>query len=453
MTLLQPLSLVIGLVMVAGLVVAAWQSRREGDPKAAERLLLAVLVLPTPWLVAGLVTAEWAPWTVLFMLTFSFLALFVLLLPLGNPQSSQVQYGPTQLDERDTMFSRAELETDSDRYRAHYHRRPEHQLIDDQWRAKPGLLSPDSHYFDPLQFSASEASFQTVGALHGLVDGESADEQVKVDPVAAVHFLKGWAHKLGAVDVGITALKPEHCYSVGGRGDRYDQPVACDHPWALALTVEMDKDALDVGPAGPVVMESAQQYLNSGAIAVQLAVAIRHLGWKARAHIDGNYQLCCPLVARDAGLGEIGRMGLLMTPRLGPRVRIAVVTCDLPLVADVRRPDDTIHDFCLLCEKCADVCPGDAILRGRPGTVDGVERWQIDQAACFSVWCDTGTDCGRCMRSCPYSHPDTWLHRPIRWAIGRSHLARRVALVADDLIYGRRPPARTVSGWWIGQNN
>ncbi|MFQ6103859.1 MAG: hypothetical protein ACE5OP_06150 [Candidatus Glassbacteria bacterium] len=52
---------------------------------------------------------------------------------------------------------------------------------------------------------------------------------------------------------------------------------------------------------------------------------IRNLGYPARTHIDGNYRVVCPLVARDAGIGEIGRMGLLMTPRLGPRVRIAVV--------------------------------------------------------------------------------------------------------------------------------
>ena len=76
----------------------------------------------------------------------------------------------------------------------------------------------------------------------------------------------------------------------------------------------MDKQALDHAPHGPVVMESAQQYLSAAAIAVQAAAFIRRLGWPAEAHIDGNYQVICPLVARDAGLGEIGRMGLLMTP-------------------------------------------------------------------------------------------------------------------------------------------
>ena len=81
-------------------------------------------------------------------------------------------------------------------------------------------------------------------------------------------------------------------------------------------------------------MESARRYLDSGAIAVQLALFLKGIGYRARAHIDGNYRVVCPLVARDAGLGEIGRMGILMTPALGPRVRIAVVTTDFPLVPD-----------------------------------------------------------------------------------------------------------------------
>lgn len=70
---------------------------------------------------------------------------------------------------------------------------------------------------------------------------------------------------------------------------------------------------------------------------MQLAEFMRSIGYPARAHIDGSYRVVCPLVARDAGLGEIGRMGLLMTPELGPRVRIAVVTTDLPLVPDGTR--------------------------------------------------------------------------------------------------------------------
>ena len=73
---------------------------------------------------------------------------------------------------------------------------------------------------------------------------------------------------------------------------------------------------VSAAPSASIVMESGQQYLGSGIIALQVAAFIRNLGFEARAHIDGNYEVVCPLVARDAGLGEIGRMGLLMTPKL-----------------------------------------------------------------------------------------------------------------------------------------
>jgi len=60
----------------------------------------------------------------------------------------------------------------------------------------------------------------------------------------------------------------------------------------------MDYDALKTGPNAPAVMESAQQYLAAGAIGIQLAEFIRKLGHPARAHIDGNYEVVCPLVAK-----------------------------------------------------------------------------------------------------------------------------------------------------------
>ncbi len=447
MSILPNIFVAMGILVGATSLVAAWQIRREGDDRAAGRMLGLAPWLTAPWLVAGLVAAPWATWLGVVLLTALGILLLLVLPPWGRSAPAPDPGGPACLDERDTMFSRAEISPGSDRFDAYYDRRPASREPDDAWRERPGLLSPDAALHDPIQFGAAEATFETVTALHPLVEGEPAAERRELDPAAASRFLTHWARKLGARDARVTELRPHHCYTVGGRGDRYDEPVDLDHGWALALTVEMDKEAVDHAPAGPVVMESAQQYLASGAIAVQLAILIRRLGWRARAHIDGNYQVCCPLVARDAGLGEIGRMGLLMTPDLGPRVRLAVVTCDLPLAASARRGDATVADFCRLCEKCADVCPSAAIPRGEAVEVDGVRRWQIDQVACFGLWCEVGTDCARCVQSCPYSHSDSWLHRPVRWLIGRSRPARWLALRADDLVYGRRPASREVADW------
>jgi reductive dehalogenase len=233
----------------------------------------------------------------------------------------------------------------------------------------------------------------------------------------------------------------------------YGQPVKLDHRFAIALTVEMDKQMVDTAPHGPTVMESAQQYLNSGAIAVQIAGLIRNLGYPARAHIDGNYRVVCPLVARDAGLGEIGRMGLLMTPQLGPRVRISVVTTDLPLVPSDRHRDATMIDFCKHCKKCAEVCPSRAIPFEDRSEINGVVRWQINQEDCFTYWCAVGTDCARCVKVCPYSHPDNLMHNLVRGGVRRSAHFRRLAITLDNFFYGAKPRPLDTPGWMSGNDH
>jgi ferredoxin len=154
------------------------------------------------------------------------------------------------------------------------------------------------------------------------------------------------------------------------------------------------------------------------------------------------------MVARDAGLGELGRMGLLMTPRLGPRVRIAVVTTDMPLGTDSPAPAPTTIDFCIQCKKCAESCPSRAIPFEAPEEDEnGVLRWRIDSEACFTLWARLGTDCARCMAVCPYSHPDTAMHALVRWGIRNNSLFRKGAVWLDDLLYGRCPPPKEELEW------
>jgi reductive dehalogenase len=224
-----------------------------------------------------------------------------------------------------------------------------------------------------------------------------------------------------------------------GRGSgKWGEEIRLDHRWAIAFTVEMDYHAMRSAPEAPVVAESARQYVESAKIAIQIGSLIRRLGYPARAHIDGNYRVIAPLVARDAGLGEFGRIGILMTPDLGPRVRLGVVTTDLPLIPDTHADDRSVVDFCTVCKKCADNCPSQSIPFEDRTRIDGGWRWAIDPDSCFRYWNAVGTDCGVCMTVCPYSHPDNVAHDSVRWAIRRSGAARRAALWMDDLFYGRR---------------
>jgi ferredoxin len=436
-----------GVLMLLVLIGAAIVSWRENEPVAAVRLGLAAIVLPTPFFVVGLGSASWGSSPALVLLLLAGLMLIVTLVPFGRGTVFADDIPRGRIDERDIMFSRAAMKPGSLRFEEYYRSRPENRAPDDLFRSKPGLLAEGSTAYDPFLFSAADASFFTIERMRPFVDGDVASTRVESSPTAMSEFLKRWGQKLGAVAVGITELRDYHLYSVVGRGDDYGKPVEISHKYAIALTVEMDKRTLDSAPLGPAVMESAQQYVASGTIAVQLAAFIRRLGYPARAHIDGNYRVVCPLVARDAGLGELGRMGLLMTPNLGPRVRLGVVTTDLPLVTDRRTRDATTIDFCERCKKCADVCPSGAISSDTRKTVDGVKRWQIDSEACFTLWCQVGTDCARCVKVCPYSHPDNMMHNLVRRGVRHSALIRQSAVMMDDWLYGRRPTPADLLDW------
>ena len=74
-------------------------------------------------------------------------------------------------------------------------------------------------------------------------------------------------------------------------------------------------------------------------------------------------------------------------------------------------------------------------------------KLDLTQESSFTYWCEAGTDCGRCMITCPYAHPDTPVHRMVRTAIRHSPVVRRLATPLDDLAYGVRPQPRPLPDW------
>ncbi len=424
-------------------------SLKEGEKRAAAITAILTIIITGFFTLAGFLPAFFQIFILFFTAGIVVLGIVLFLLP-GKPVGRLRDVLSKRFDERDIMFARARLQPGSANYKSYYSLRPENKSSDNLFRAQPGLLSPNARHADPVIFAMPNASFALTEAMHVMVDGDPASEIVSLpENPSRTELVKRLAGYFGALDVGVTRLKPEQIYSHIGRGSgEYGSPITLNHKFAIAFTVEMDYEIIGSAPLAPVVMESARQYVEAGRIAAQLAQTIRNWGFSARAHIDGDYQVICPLVARDAGLGEIGRMGLLMTPRLGPRVRIAVVTTDLELIPDEDAPDESMIDFCTICGKCAENCPPKAISFDDRVEIDGAFRWKINSDLCFRYWTAIGTDCGRCMNVCPYSHPDTFYHNLVRWGNQRSWLFRRAALRMDDFFYGKHPKPREFRMNW-----
>ncbi len=365
--------------------------------------------------------------------------IFSFLLPLPPAKDICDTIPSKRIDERNTMFSRNELKEGSLRFKEYYDKNPDKKAWDELFRKEPGLLKNGTRYYHKEAFAIAENNFDRVELLYDRIVGSVENSPMEVDTKNISHSIKKMASDLGALDVGITLTKEYHFYSHKGRREEYNNEIIPKHSYAIAFTVEMDAEMVGAAPQASITVESSKQYLNAGTIAVNLAEKIRDMGYDARAHIDGNYQVVCPLVARDAGLGEIGRMGILMTPDYGPRIRIGVVTTDLELEPDDYKKDHAMLEFCKWCKKCAESCPGQSISHNDPELIDGLKRWQTNQEFCFTFWCKAGTDCGRCMAVCPYSHPNHSWHKLIRFGIKKSKVFRYLAVYMDDFFYGRKP--------------
>jgi ferredoxin len=443
----QVILIVLSLGVFLGLGGFALVSQREGERRAVRMSALIALAGGLAFSLAAFLP-ETTRLVLLAIVTLaSMLAVIGFYLP-GDKVDMSHDVPLQRVDERDIMFARARLKPGSPQYRSYYALRPENEAKDNLTRRKPGLLSPEAELANPYLFAAPQGSFTLTEAMNAAVDGEVSTIQRGLPASQMTAYIKNLARYFGALDVGVTELKPYHIYSHIGRGSgEYGAPIELDHRYAIAFTVEMAFDMIGPNPRPVGVMESARQYVEAGRVAIQLAAAIRSLGYPARAHMDGDYRVICPLVGRDAGLGEIGRMGLLMTPHQGPRVRINVVSTDLPLISDQPTRNAAVIEFCTLCEKCAANCPVHAIPFGERQEIDSALRWRINADTCFRYWNVVGTDCGRCMTVCPYSHADNLYHNLVRWGIARSGAFRRLALGLDDLFYGKKPAPRAAPAW------
>ena len=390
----------------------------------------------------------WIKFAILLLMLLTALVVGISLILPEQIRHAAVVKPSKRFDERDIMFARARLELGSSNFNAYYDMKPENLAADELTRTKPGLFSNQSLFANPPLFAAADASFFLTENLSDAVDGPINPIRQTFTTNCITEFIKELTLYYGALSVGIAKLQPYHVYSNIGRGSgEYGAPLEVEHEFAIAFTVEMDHGIVGTYPLPQGSMETAKQYVEAARTAVQLAAFIRNIGYPARAHIDGNYRVIAPLVARDANLGEIGRMGLLMTPKQGPRVRIGVVTTNLELNPDEYLPDQSLIDFCNLCKKCAENCPSNSIMYDRKTLIDGVKRWQINSDTCFRYWNVAGTDCGVCVRTCPYSHPDNIFHNAIRLAIRKGKIYRILIYQIDKLFYGKHPSKRPAPEW------
>ena len=269
------------------------------------------------------------------------------------------------------------------------------------------------------------------------------------NPAAMSRIVKQTAAWIGADRVGIARLNPLWIYTHWGMqnvhysgaaqaGDPIEIPP--EYQTVIVMIHRMDYDVILRSPA--VEHETDIGYSKAAWCAASLATFITELGYKA---IPACNELGISIaMAVDAGLGEMGRNGQLITRDFGASVRISKVFTNLPLVPD--RPVDLgVQGFCEQCALCAKHCPSRSIPAGertdQPNnehTSPGMLKWPVHAMKCLDWWVKNGAHCSICIRVCPWTKPNNLLHRLVR-PIAERNIATPLLVKIDQMLgYGRQ---------------
>jgi len=209
----------------------------------------------------------------------------------------------------------------------------------------------------------------------------------------------------GAAMVGVTRVNPLWLYA--DRGDGTPPPLPEGLTTAVVMGIEMDYDGVATSPALPAAAATAKGYSQMAFAATCVARYLLELGF--RAIPSGNDTALSIPLAIDAGLGECGRHGMLITPDHGPRVRLCKVFTDAALLPD-RPAAFGFQTTCQQCRQCVTACPVGAIPDGEmteTGPSDsnnsGVLKWHVNPEKCLAFWQVNGACCANCLNACPYN--------------------------------------------------
>ena len=407
----------------------------------------------------------------LFILSISFIAgiLGIFLCVRQTPVNQRALKGTKGLivgevkrfDERMHVFARNRtLKPGSEQYEAFYKENPEFETGDAARREKGGPMGHPGRVDRPHagpNVAATLASLSLCLWLSSLdkvkpqPHPECKGKKVEMSPEEATIRVKGFAKSRGAVLVGVTEINPLWVFSHKGEifhenWEDWGRSLETKHKYAIVFAEEMDFEMIGSAPHTPTVMESMGAYAQGAFIAAQLANFVVNMGYSATADQLRYYEELLVPLAVDAGLGETGRLGYLLTQKYGPRIRLSAVTTDLPLVPD-KPVDIGVEHFCKICKKCAVCCPSNSIPMDDLKEVNGTLRWKLNAETCFDYWGKVGTDCNVCMKVCPWSHANTMPHQLIKWLVSRNRISRRLFAVMDDIFYGKRPKARPAPHW------
>lgn len=162
-----------------------------------------------------------------------------------------------------------------------------------------------------------------------------------------------YAYSLGISSIGYTQLTPDLLIK-----DKFVQ-----YSFTIVLTMEMDKKILETAPGVDAKDLNDTAYVRAAILTTKLSDHLRKEGYATEiAHPEGGLVNFSAL-GQKAGLGYIGDSGLLITPELGPRLKVSAIFVSIAnLPVKEGNEHAWIPEYCEKCGKCIKACPEKALI-------------------------------------------------------------------------------------------
>lgn len=194
------------------------------------------------------------------------------------------------------------------------------------------------------------------------------------------------AHSMGIVDIGYTRIDPEIIEEKG-----------ITYPNAMVFTFKMDNELIKTAPGDKAQDLNEEMYAKLGKITYELSDFIRSHGFATQVAHPHENLIGLPELAQKAGLGWKGKHGMLITPELGPKLKISAIFTGIENLPEKQGPDHSwIAEYCQRCTKCTIACSENAMVNKiHP---HGEKETEFHPELC--IGCSKG--CTSCIEECVF---------------------------------------------------
>ncbi len=263
----------------------------------------------------------------------------------------------------------------------------------------PGLVKAYGHFSGflkvlPVVFPKVVKTILNIKKSYKTLQNNPSNPRRKISRAELQDF-EDYARKLGCTDIAYTKVPRDYVFA--------NRVVLFEN--AIVLTMEMKKRKMNKAPSVITSSEVWRAYAVLGVTVNRLADYLRNQGFSSEAGPALGGETNYPYLAQKAGMGLIGKHGILISKGNGPSQRIAAIYTNIEnLSFSDKDQKNWIADFCDSCNICVKVCPTGAIFEDTM-TIENGHLRHIDYKKCIIPF-SKHAGCSICIKECPFFKGD-----------------------------------------------